>query len=356
MQASETSGVWGQAAKVTAPADAGTNPAAELLGVSCTSVGNCAGVGDYLDSSSHQQAMQASETSGVWGQAVKVTGPADAAADPNVTLVGVSCTSAGNCAGVGQYIDSSGHHQAMAASETSGVWGQAAKVTAPTDASTNPDADLFGVSCPSAGNCAGVGVYTDSSSRQQAMQASETSGVWGQAVKVTGPADAAAEGPILFGVSCPPAGNCAGVGRYTDSSGNQQAMAASEGTPAAGGLSPLTPSRILDTRNGTGATGPVPANGTINVQVTGKGGVPASGVGAVAINVTVTQPTASGFATVWPDGVTKPTTSNLNFVAGQTIPNLVVVPVGADGKIDLFNGGSGTSQYVGDVFGWFSSP
>jgi hypothetical protein len=62
-----------------------------------------------------------------------------------------------------------------------------------------------------------------------------------------------------------------------------------------------------------------------------------------------------GFATVWPDGVTRPTASNLNFVANQTIPNLVVVPVGSDGKIDIFNGGSGTSQYVGDVVGWFNS-
>ena len=100
----------------------------------------------------------------------------------------------------------------------------------------------------------------------------------------------------------------------------------------------------------------MPPNGTIKLQVTGQGGVPTTGVGAVAINMTVTQPTAPGAATVWPDGITRPNTSNLNFVAGETIPNLVVVPVGSDGKIDLFNGGSGTSQYVGDVFGWFSSP
>src|SRR5207302_1736048 len=109
------------------------------------------------------------------------------------------------------------------------------------------------------------------------------------------------------------------------------------------------------TRNGTGASGPVPANGTIKLQVTGQGGVPTTGVGAVAINMTDTQPTAPGAATVWPDGITRPNTSNLNFVAGETIPNLVVVPVGSDGKIDVFNGGTGTSQYVGDVFCFFAS-
>jgi hypothetical protein len=100
----------------------------------------------------------------------------------------------------------------------------------------------------------------------------------------------------------------------------------------------------------------VAANGTMSLQVTGQGGVPSTGVGAVAINVTVTQPTAPGFATVYPDGMSPPTASNLNFVAGETIPNLVIVPVASDGKVDLFNGGNGTSQYVGDVVGWFSAP
>src|SRR5437660_10258128 len=71
----------GQAVKVTAPADAGTDPFANLFAVSCPSAGNCAGVGNYGDSSGHQQAMQASETSGVWGQAAKVTAPPGAAPD-----------------------------------------------------------------------------------------------------------------------------------------------------------------------------------------------------------------------------------------------------------------------------------
>ena len=92
----------------------------------------------------------------------------------------------------------------------------------------------------------------------------------------------------------------------------------------------------------------------VALGVDGHGGVPASGVSAVVLNVTVTQPKAAGFITVYPDGATRPLASNLNFVAGQTVPNLVVAPVGADGKVDLYNGSSGTTQLVADVSGYFS--
>ncbi|MFC7489338.1 hypothetical protein, partial [Knoellia alttitudinis] len=77
------------------------------------------------------------------------------------------------------------------------------------------------------------------------------------------------------------------------------------GTPTAGGYSPLAPSRVLDTRSGIGAPGPVPAGGTVHLQATGKGGVPTTGVSAVVLNVTVTAPKTSGSITAYPDGTTK---------------------------------------------------
>ncbi len=102
---------------------------------------------------------------------------------------------------------------------------------------------------------------------------------------------------------------------------------------ADGCYSSLTPARVLDTRNGTGGTtGPVGPGQTVKLKVLGAGGVPAAGVEAVVLNVTVTQASASGYVTVYPDGVTRPTASNLNFVAGQTIPNLVVAPVGGTAR------------------------
>ncbi|TPG17365.1 hypothetical protein EAH86_11570, partial [Pedococcus bigeumensis] len=59
---------------------------------------------------------------------------------------------------------------------------------------------------------------------------------------------------------------------------------------------------------------------------------------AVVVNVTVTAAKSAGFLTVYPDGSTMPTASNLNFAAGQTIPNLVIAKVGANGRIALTNG------------------
>jgi len=92
----------------------------------------------------------------------------------------------------------------------------------------------------------------------------------------------------------------------------------------------------------------------VHLQVLGRGGVPASGVSAVVLNVTVTAPSRAGFITAYPNGTARPTASNLNFVAGQTVPNLVVVPVGVDGKVALTNGSAGTVQLVADVLGYFS--
>jgi YVTN family beta-propeller protein len=115
------------------------------------------------------------------------------------------------------------------------------------------------------------------------------------------------------------------------------------------------PSRVLDTRNGTGAPqAPVGPGGTISLQVTGVGAVPATGVTAVVLNVTATDPTASSYLTVYPDGTTQPTASNLNFTAGETIPNLVVVPVGADGKVDFYNF-AGSMNVVADLAGYYTT-
>jgi hypothetical protein len=66
----------------------------------------------------------------------------------------------------------------------------------------------------------------------------------------------------------------------------------------------------------------------------------------------VTSPTHAGFLTVYPDGVTRPTASDLNFNAKETIPNQVIVPVGADGRIDFFNS-AGSTQVIADLAGYF---
>jgi hypothetical protein len=117
------------------------------------------------------------------------------------------------------------------------------------------------------------------------------------------------------------------------------------------GYKSSTPVRVLDTRHAIGVpmTTPVPANGRIQLDLSSK--VP-SGTKAVTLNVTATHPTAGGYITVYPDGATAPTASNLNFVPGQTVPNLVTVPVN-NGKVDFKNGSGGTVDLVADLEGYY---
>ena len=116
---------------------------------------------------------------------------------------------------------------------------------------------------------------------------------------------------------------------------------------------PLQPSRLLDTR--TQAPGKLPANGSVKVAVRDHGGVPDRGAGAVVLNVTAVDATNAGFLQVIPTGGSTGigTSSNLNVGRGhQTIPNLVIVPIGADGSVTVYSQ-SGTDLIV-DVLGYFS--
>ena len=79
--------------------------------------------------------------------------------------------------------------------------------------------------------------------------------------------------------------------------------------------------------------------------------MPTTGVAMVAMNVTVTNPSAHAYLTVFPNGEPVPNASNLNFVAGQTVPNLVLARVGQDNSVNL-SINAGTADVVADVVGW----
>lgn len=123
---------------------------------------------------------------------------------------------------------------------------------------------------------------------------------------------------------------------------------------SAGELTAVTPARILDTRVGTGGfTSPLGPQQPIDVQITGRGGVPSAGVSAVVMNVTATEATAETYVTVWPTGLPRPVISNLNVVAGQTVPNLVTVKVGAAGRVSAFNF-AGSTHLLFDVVAFYA--
>lgn len=131
--------------------------------------------------------------------------------------------------------------------------------------------------------------------------------------------------------------------------------------PSGPAYTSLTPARLLETRAGfttidgvSAGGGPVGPNSMINVKVTGRAGVPASGVGAVALNVTAADQTNDTYLTVFPAGSPRPIASNLNPFPGLVAPNMVIAKVGANGEVSIYNR-SGTVNVIADVHGWFPS-
>lgn len=153
-----------------------------------------------------------------------------------------------------------------------------------------------------------------------------------------------------------------------------------------GGFHPLNPTRILDTRTGTGiGNGQIrPGDGRLGSEpnpdyrhaetdnhefkVTGVAGIPESGVSAVLLNVTAVAPPYAGFVSVYPRPAavgdffndqatygTYPSTSNLNLNGGETVPNMVLARVGAGGYIRLNYAGYAPMHIIADVAGWFDT-
>ena len=151
--------------------------------------------------------------------------------------------------------------------------------------------------------------------------------------------------------------------RSTSTTGHRatfSSLPTSRGTSPVGarrrtGPSPLlTPARILDTRAGTGASearSPPEARclslSKVRVECPqrNRSGRPQRDRD---------PPTQPGFVTVYPDGDVPSRRLEPQLRAEQTVPNLVVAPVGADGEVDLYNGSAGTVQLVADASGWFA--
>ncbi|MFB7381135.1 right-handed parallel beta-helix repeat-containing protein [Kitasatospora purpeofusca] len=148
------------------------------------------------------------------------------------------------------------------------------------------------------------------------------------------------------------------VSFYNHSGGTVHVIADLAGYYGAKGdlFHPLSPSRLLDTREAVGVpdTQAVPAHGTVDLQVAGKGGAPLDGVTAVTMNVTVTDPTEDGHLRVQPHGTPLTQTSSLNWTAGRTVPNLVTVPV-VDGRVSFYNSSGGTVHVIADLAGYYSA-
>ena len=162
------------------------------------------------------------------------------------------------------------------------------------------------------------------------------------------------EGQIVPNAVTVPVGADGRVALYNRSAGTTHLLADVSGyylpgqPTAAGAFQAIAPKRFLDTRDTTA----VRPDSAITFQVAGVHGVPAN-VSAVVFNLTVAHAENFGYATAYPSGTSRPNASNVNFLGGQIVPNSVTVPVGADGKVALFNRSAGSTHLVADVAGYF---
>ncbi len=245
--------VWPGASELTLPANANTTAGAEralLNSVACASASNCVAIGDYTDTTHSDQALVATQSAGGAWQASELTLPANAsttAGHQNANMDSVVCPSAGNCVATGFYSDTTGSSPAMVVTQSAGGAWKASELTLPANANTtagHQSAELNSVACASAGNCAAAGTYTDTTGGDQALVATQSAGGAWQASELTLPANASttagAQRAFLNLVGCASAGNCAAAGQYKDTTGSTQALIATQSAGGAWQASELT--------------------------------------------------------------------------------------------------------------------
>ena len=118
----------------------------------------------------------------------------------------------------------------------------------------------------------------------------------------------------------------------------------------------LTPARILDTRNAMGSSGPLASHVARTFAVAGQGGIAANAT-AVSGNLTVTAQTSAGYVYVGPAPANYPTSSTLNFPAGDDRANNVSVALGTGGTLSVTYvapSSGATAHVIFDVTGYFT--
>ena len=138
------------------------------------------------------------------------------------------------------------------------------------------------------------------------------------------------------------------IALFNGSSGTVHVLVDVEGW-FVGGFHPIAPERPFDGRY----EGALRTGTPQSVVIAGRGAVP-SNARAVALNITVTDATATTFLTVWPTGQPQPTASNLNVVPGQTVANMATIGVGDGSSVSIAIGG-GQANVLVDTLGWYDA-
>jgi hypothetical protein len=301
--------------------------------VACPTTTECLAVGGDLSGNSVVVPIDPTSGSLLSGQSVHdITGMA--------AIAGITCPSSSECLAVGTNPDGSTGAAVLLDPTSGAILGGHSVQDIPANGI------LLNVACASSTQCLGIGSDSDESTGQAVALDPTTGAVSsGQSVQTISGTG------VLFGVACPTSDLCQVMGSNLDSSaGVDVPLDPTTGSEpiVPGPYSPLAPVRICDTRAGnpSGLSGmanqcdnsTIAAGGTLNFNVAGVGafGVPADAT-AVVLNVTAVGPSAQGHLIVFPQGATQPVASNINYAAGQNIPNLVEVGTGSGGGVSIFS-------------------
>ncbi len=199
MVVSESDGVWNQASEIVPPSSPALRVEARLDSVACPAAGSCVAIGEY-DGADEEQAMAVSESDGVWAQAIGIRG---------VVLRSIACRAPGSCVAIGTA--SPGATKLVGVIESGGVWGQPQGIALPANDAPEYVVELAPLVCQVSGPCVTVGSYTDTSHQQRAMGVSESNGAWAPASEITSTPEL--EGAArLYSVACPASGPCVADG------------------------------------------------------------------------------------------------------------------------------------------------
>jgi hypothetical protein len=232
--ADESGGMWGQAHVI--PGEDTLGPT-EATAVSCASAGNCGVTGNYTDTAGNQQVFVADETSGTWGQAQALPGLEALNASGHAEAAAISCRAPGNCATGGTFSgvsDGGAITESYVADERQGGWDLAVQVFGGRTPFNGSNLTTLGsVSCGSVGNCAAAGSFVDPFHGFSVYVVNEVDGSWGDAIRLPGivALDKGLKSDV-FSISCPSPGNCAAGGAYTDANGHVQAFVANQSATA----------------------------------------------------------------------------------------------------------------------------
>lgn len=226
---------WAQATGITLPTGGSTTAPARLLGVGCASTGTCVAAGSFEKSTtSGDLPMVVPYASGTWGAGVRLSLPKNAASTPKAVATDVTCPTGTTCEAIGyyRYVNSGTKRNVFVSQESGSTWGRGHTLPMPSNVLLPVNAFSGRIACSSPGNCAAAGVYVDKDLDHEAFYMSEKNGTWIQGHWVVPPASPAApsvgKNNMPYGVACPSDGNCVEAGKYLTTKGDYQPFVLTE--------------------------------------------------------------------------------------------------------------------------------